>query len=564
MRPSRRAAIALALALAAGAAPARAQGRDTLGLRPAFRLIDRFVAREMQRSGTPGLALALVDRRGLITIRTYGYADLERRQPVEAATRFEIGSISKSFTAIALLQLMDEGRFDPNQPVRRYLPWFTPVSRFRPITGHDLLTHTAGLPRDRDDIPSSLAQAYLVRERAVGSAPGTHWAYSNIGFQVLGALLEKLDSAPYPDIIRRRILDPLGLTGAAAAFTNSTRLELARGYVSRYDDRPSRPDDPLVPAPWIEYASGDGALVMTAPELARYLVMLLNRGAGPRGRVLSEAAFARLTQPYVVTSRGGDRYGYGLFLGSLDGRPVFHHSGGMLGYSSFMIGEPGLGIGAVAMVNGPGDPGDAGVFALRALGAAMRGDTLPELPTADPALVADAARYAGSYTGPAGATLQLEASGDTLFLMSGGRRSLLVPQGGNAFLAPADSFPLFLLRFAGDSQGMTEAWYGGAWYTSPRYSGPRSFPMPAEWSAFPGHYRIMQPWEPDFRVVARKGKLWYVTPDGDEEPLTPLAPREFRVGGEQSAERLRFDDLVDGKALSATLSGMRYYRFFTP
>ena len=176
--------------------------RDTLGLRPAFARIDRFVEQAMARNGTPGLALALVDRRGLLTVRTYGYADLERRLPVTADTRFEIGSISKSFTVIALLQEVEAGRLDLHRPVRQYLPWFTPATRWRPVTPHDLLTHTSGLPGDRDDVPSSPAQAYAARERTLGSAPGTYWAYSNIGYQVLGALLEKLTGKPLPAVIR--------------------------------------------------------------------------------------------------------------------------------------------------------------------------------------------------------------------------------------------------------------------------------------------------------------------------------------------------------------------------
>jgi CubicO group peptidase (beta-lactamase class C family) len=544
--------------------PLGAQARDTLGLRPAFRLIDQYATQSMQGNGTPGLALALVDRKGLITVRTYGYADLERGIAVTPPTRFEIGSISKSFTAIALLQLADSGRFDPNRSARSYLPWFTPTTRYRAITAHDLLTHTSGLPRDRDDIPSSPAQAYLARERTTGSAPGTHYAYSNIGYQVLGVLLESLVHQPYQEIIRQRILDPLGLRGASPQITHSGRLALAKGYEKLYDDRPARPDDPLVEATWIEYGSGDGALVMTAPELGTYLTMLLNRGVGPNGRILSDAGFDRLTRPQVSADHG-THYGYGIVLGTLDGRPVFGHSGGMLGFSSYLIGEPSLGVGAVALVNGPGSAGAVARFALRALNAAMRGESLPPLPQADsPHHVDRPERYTGTYTSPTGATLRFESAADSLFLVQGDARVALAPYDDDAFLGPVESYPLFPLRFAGDSSGMSEVWYGSEWYVGERYRGPRSFTAPAEWTAFPGHYRIMQPWEPNFRIVLRKGRLWYVSSDGSEESLTPLPGGEFRVGEENSAERLRFGDVVDGKALTATFSGMRYFRFFTP
>ena len=95
----------------------------------------------------------------------------------------------------------------PKKPVTAYLPWFSVHSRFRPITSHDLLTHSSGLPGDRDDVPSALYQAYGVRDRTTGSAPGTHWAYSNIGYQILGYLLGRLEQRPSYEAVQRRILE---------------------------------------------------------------------------------------------------------------------------------------------------------------------------------------------------------------------------------------------------------------------------------------------------------------------------------------------------------------------
>lgn len=557
-------ALAVAAALASPLA-AQTPERDTMGLRPAFRLIDRFVAREMQGSNTPGLALALVDRAGIITVRSYGYADVDRRIPVDPATRFQIGSISKSFTAMALLQLADEGKFDPRSPARTWLPWFTPGTRWRPITGHDLLTHTSGLPRDRDDIPSSPAQGYLTRERTVGSAPGARWAYSNIGYQVLGQLLEAIEKRPYHEIISRRILEPLNMTATEARITHETRPRLAVGYRRLYDDRPGRGTDPLVPAEWIEYASGDGSIVSNPVDMGGYLVMLLNGGQGPRGRLLPPDRFTELTRPHVNTTRGGSDYGYGLFLGSLDRRPIFYHGGGMLGYSSYLIGEPALGVGAVALVNGPGSPDAVARFAVRALSAAMRGDSLPEVPPfVSPSVVEHPERYAGSYRSPEGDSLVFAAAGDSLLLIRPGRRDALETYDADAFLGPAPEFALFPIRFGTDSLGATEVWYGGQWYAGTRHRGAPPRAAPEEWQAYVGHYRIMQPWEPNFRIIIRRGRLWYIAPDGEEEALTQVGPAEFRVGGGGSAERLRFGEVVDRRALKAVFSGMAYYRFFTP
>ena len=497
----------LAIGLTIGnASYLRAQTHDTLGLRPAFRLIDQYAAQMMQEAGTPGLALAVVDRAGVMTVRTYGYADLERKIPVTPSTRFEIGSISKSFTVISLMQLAEEGKFDPRAPVTRYLPWFTPRTRWRPLTSHDLLTHTSGLPGDRDDVPSSPAQGYMARLRTLGSAPGTHWAYSNIGYQVLGQVLGKLDQKPYYQSITDRILKPLGMTHTEAQFTHATRLNLAVGYDMLYDDRPPRPADPLVTAPWIEYGSGDGSIVSTAGDMGLYLTMYLNSGRGPNGVVLPEPRLKTMLTPFASTGRGEGHYGYGMVIDELDGRPLFSHTGGMLGYTSVLMGEPSLGIGAVAFVNGPGSPTSVARFALRAIGASMRGDSLPRLSAPSNLYQVDKAElYAGTFTSTSGAKLSFEASGDTLFLVDS-TRSALLSWSDHSFLAPRDRFPLYPLQFAGDSTGMAEVWYGDEWYTNERYQGPKTFTYPAAWKAYTGHYRIMQPWEPNFRVVLRKGK----------------------------------------------------------
>lgn len=521
----------------------------------------------MQAEGTPGLAIALTDCDHLLGVRTFGLANIDAARPVTPETRFEIGSISKSFTAIALLQLRDEGRFDPRLPVSRYLPWFRINSTHATLTGHDLLTHTAGLPGDRDDVPSSVAQAYELRDRITGSAPGAYWSYSNIGYQVLGYLLETIEHQQYDSIIRRRILEPLGMHRTAARFTNETRPSLAVGYSSLYDDRPTRPSDPLVTAPWIEYAAGDGSIVSTAEDLAAYVRMLLSRGRGPNGPLLSDSSFALLTAHAASSSRENDDssyYGYGIFSSRLDGHPTIGHSGEMLGYTSQILAEPGESLGVVVFVNGPGDPGATAEFALGLFDAARHGRPLPELPAMEtPTHVDNPGEYRGTYTSTDGRSLTLEASGDSLTLVSGDTRVALERESRDAFLASLPEFRLFPLRFERTRGDVTGVSYGGAWYAGARYTGPRTFAHPARWTTYAGHYRIMQPWEPNFRVVLRNGKLLRILPEGGEEPMTELSPGFFRVGDLQSAERLRFDQVVEGHALRAELSGMTYYRFFT-
>ncbi|PYT12742.1 MAG: hypothetical protein DMF51_12480, partial [Acidobacteria bacterium] len=145
---------------------------DSPAMQAAWKRLDEFVRREMREQNIPGVSLALTDRQRLLHLATYGYANLDARRPLTPDHLLEIGSITKSFTSIALLQLRDEDRFDPQAPVTQYLPWFKVQTPYAPIRPHDLMTHSAVLPRDRDDIPSSLYQAVALSERVVGEAPG--------------------------------------------------------------------------------------------------------------------------------------------------------------------------------------------------------------------------------------------------------------------------------------------------------------------------------------------------------------------------------------------------------
>jgi CubicO group peptidase (beta-lactamase class C family) len=155
-----------------------AQQTDTAArLDRAFTAIDRALA----ASTNPGMVIGITDRDRTLKIGAYGYADIQARKPVTADTLFEIGSVTKSFTAISLMQLFDEGRFDPQAPLSKYLPWFQVKSKFRAITGHDILTHTAGLQSYRPDLASMPFAAWSLRDFEPSYAPGEHYWYSNLG-----------------------------------------------------------------------------------------------------------------------------------------------------------------------------------------------------------------------------------------------------------------------------------------------------------------------------------------------------------------------------------------------
>lgn len=549
----RRPLLVLLLAFAGASAAAQPDPNQA-----AWDRLGDFVRSRMRESGTPGLSLAVTSRERLLHVGTFGYANVDAKTAVTPDTLFEIGSISKSFTSVALLQLRDEGRFDPRAPITTYLPWFAIKSKYAPVTGHHLMSHTAGFPRDRDDVPSSKYQAFGVRDRETGYEPGVHFAYSNVGYQVLGYALEAAARDAYPNIIEQRILKPLGMHATAAQFTHETRPRIAVGYDRMYDDRPGHPSHPLVPATWLEYAAGDGSIVSTPADMAAYARMLLNRGKGPAGaRILSEESFALLTQR-AVASGDASWYGYGMGTSERDGRTIVSHSGGMVGYSSMLMMDPAAGVGAVVLLNGPGDPGGVAAFALEVARAALAGDPLPAVPPPDDPLdVEKASDYAGTY-GAGPKALTVRADGRRLWLGS----VPLERRGRDAFLANDPAFDRFLLRFEREQGAITGLAYGGDW--RPRAGRPAAPAKahPPEWDAYAGHYRTTHAWFNNFRIVVRRGTLYLVTPAGSETMMEPLSPALFKEEG-KSAERLRFDSIVDGQALRANLSGVDYYRVFT-
>ncbi|MFI5179996.1 MAG: serine hydrolase domain-containing protein [Thermoanaerobaculia bacterium] len=534
----------------------------------AWERIEAFVRSRMAAEKIPGLAIAVADSAGRTAERYFGVADLKTQRPVAPETLFQIGSLSKAFTAAIALRLSEQDLLDLDSPVTKVLPWFHPPAGARPPTIHQLLTHSAGLPADRDDIPSPLPLALSVRERRTlpGGSSGFH--YSNIGYQLLGLVVEAASHRMYADLLRERILEPLGMSATSGVITAALRPRAATGYVPATDDRPPHPSQSLVEAPWLEYAAADGSILSTGSDMGRWLRVLLGRGAASPKRILSEESFARLVRPWVrVSPLDPWCYGYGLYVLAAEGRTLLRHTGGMLGFTSALTMDLGRGIGVVVLTNvarADARPTDVADFALKTLLADAEGKPLPDVPAEDRSRVPGAGDYAGTFLSASGDRLVFAMEGEHLFLVRGRERFPLEARGEDRFWVSDPDFGLFLLRFGRQNGRAVEAMYGQSWYVTSTYDGPRSFDAPKEWAGYQGHFRSTNLWTSNFRVFLRKGKLWMATPDGAERILVPLEPGHFRIGEERVPETLAFDEVVDGWAQRARVSGVDFYRFFTP
>ena len=542
-----------------------------------YRILTDYLRRWLAAAPSAGLAISVTDRQRTLYAGGLGYADLASRRPVLADTTFQIGSIGKSMTALAVLQLAQAGRLDLNAPVSAHLPWFAIPSRFGPITLRHLLSHTAGLPAGTDFTPAARYEGFALRETEAAWEPGSRFHYSNTGYKLLGWLLEDITGQDYGSVIRRRVLEPLGMTATEPVITNATRHRMATGYVPLHDDRPYRQCDILIPATWMEYPVGDGSQAATASDMARYARVWLNGGRGDAGAVASPALYSMMTTPAISMSRGDAYqhdygYGFGIISHQADGHHFIGHGGSTVGFRAIMLTDQSDGLGVVIMCNGSDvDTYGPARYALQ-FAAAIRDDQpLPEPPEIpDTTRVANGQRYAGTYADERGGSpLCVSAEGDRLSVnQSGGADIVLEHISGNAFCAPRDDFDPYPLRFrsaedGGDDAPMVEVHHGPAVYVREGNAPLESeLPSPPEWAAYPGHYRSHAPYVSNFRVILRRGRLFLVWPNGGEEPLTPHpsdsgGSQRFLVGppGEPTAEWLRFDTVVGRRALRILWAG---------
>jgi CubicO group peptidase (beta-lactamase class C family) len=557
------AALSVLPSLTSEAEAQRARGRAERKVGALARL-DEYIERHMREAGAPGMTLALADRNGAVRVSTYGFADTKAGARVSPETLFEIGSISKSFAAVALLQMLDEGRVDLHRPVVEYLPWLKLEEKHGAVTAHHLLSHTSGLP-GAPLLPESVAVGLETFFK-----PGEKFVYSNIGYLVLGLLIEALDRRPFADALAARILKPLGMNNSSPLISNSLRPRMAVGYAPEFEDRPFPLRGRLAEAPWIEVDTAAGGVASTAPDMVTYMRMLLNRGAAGSRRLVSENSFGLLTKPVVKAPFRGEEasYAYGLWVSqNKEGSTHLRHTGGMVAFNSSLDVDLTNGVAAFASVNASLSgyrPVAVTKYALELLNAERAGRELPAPPAAppDPLEVKNAADYIGTYTVPGGRQLLLRAEGERLLLKYEGRTVALERSGGpDSFIAKDSELELFRLVFGREEGKVVEAGHGANWYTNDRYKGARNFDYPKEWDAYAGRYRHESAWYGSTRIVLRRGRLWL---EGEQE-LVALPDGSFSIGPpEETAERIRFLDTGGGRALRMNVSSTIYYRTYMP
>ena len=396
------AAIASA-APAAFADPARGEK-----LKAAFPEIDRLFREYATRAHVPGIAYGIVIDGELVHSGSAGYRDVAAKAPVDADTVFRIASMTKSFTAVAILRLRDEGKLALDDLAERYVPELSglkyPTADSPRITVRHLLTHSEGFPEDnpwgdRQLAVSDEQMGGMMRQGIpFSTAPGTTYEYSNYGFAILGRIVARVSGVPYRDYVAANILRPLGMTSTTMEPSSVPVDRIARGY--RWEDERWK-DEPML----ADGAFGAmGGMLTSVRDLSRYVAFHLaawpprdGPDAGPLRRASlremqqvwrTSGATARRAEPGGALALNAGGYGYGLRVWqTCEYRHVVAHSGGLPGFGSQMRWLPEHGVGIVALGNrtytGWGGVIDQAVAALARTGALK-----PRLPQPSPALVA--------------------------------------------------------------------------------------------------------------------------------------------------------------------------------
>lgn len=367
----------------------------------ALRVLDAWIEATAAQREQPGLSIGIVYDQNLMWAKGYGFADLERRRPATPATLYRIASISKLFTATAIMQLRDQGRLRLDDPVRDRLPWFTVEKTDAadlPITIRQVLTHTSGLPRNMPGVnwnPPTFPGQSVPTERLppykAVFPPATRLTYSNLGYTVAGAVIGRVSGDPWAAYIERHLLKPLGMTATGVA-QRRDGPDFAVGYSRRVPGQP-RELEPFVDTGDLAAA---GAIASNVEDLAKFVSLQFRTSpddarAVVRGSTLREMHRVQWLHP---DWQGG--YGLGFRVRRIGGHVRVGHGGDLPGYKADIDFAPDLKLGVIALANADdGDPWRYVEQAFKLLAPAVAQATKP--PPTRREIPASWAAYEGLY-----------------------------------------------------------------------------------------------------------------------------------------------------------------------
>jgi CubicO group peptidase (beta-lactamase class C family) len=354
---------------------------------------DSLAESTLRTGAVAGLSIAVLRGVDTLVMKGYGSADLENDLPATAQTVYRIGSVTKQFTSVAIMQLVQQGKLSLDDEITKYVP--NAPTHGRHILVRHLLNHTSGIPsytdvgpafgrQSRLDLPHDSVLA-IVRNDSLQFEPGSHFYYNNTGYFLLGMIVEKVTGKPYGDYLRDALFVPNGLSSTVYCGTAPLVKRRAHGY--------ERGPTGLRNADFIsmDLPFAAGSLCSTVGDLATWTRLL--HGA----KLVTASSFSTMTTPVGLTSGRAMTYGFGLFADTLGAHRIVHHGGGINGFISELAYYPDDSLTVVVLANTAPAPSEqiADNLARFALGMPFRA---PPPKPLDITIGADELnRYVGNY-----------------------------------------------------------------------------------------------------------------------------------------------------------------------
>jgi CubicO group peptidase (beta-lactamase class C family)/D-alanyl-D-alanine dipeptidase len=545
------------LLLAALSARAADNVPPAVGYEEITRRLADLIEHERVDKGLPALSIALVDGDRIVWAQGFGFADPKNRVPATAETVYRVGSVSKLFTDLAVMQLVERGKLELDTPLTRVLPDFKPEDPFnKPITLRQLMTHRSGLVReppagnyfDADERSLAKTVQSLNRTRLV-YAPESRVKYSNAAVATAGFVLETTQRQPFARYLSRSLLEPMGMKRSAFEPDPVLTKGMAQAVMWTYHGRDFA-------APTFEMGMAPAAsMVSTVTDLGQFLTILFAGGKGPGGQIITAATLEQMWTPQFAKPGEKAGFGLGFQVSELEGRRRVGHGGAVYGYATEVAALPADRLGVVVITSR--DCCNAVTTrvaddALRLLLARKLNKPLPALERTTPLDPARARRLAGRYRA-GDKVLDLEESAGKLFVTParGGFRVELRALGDDLMV---DDRLAWGQRVGLDGERLK---IGDEVYE--RVAVPRPAPAPGKWLGLIGEYG----WDHNVLVIAEKdGKLHALIEWFFLYPLEEESPDVYRFPdfGLYHGEKLVFSRDAAGKATRVEAAGIAFPR----
>lgn len=355
-------------------------------IRAALAEIESGIEKARQEKKIAGLSVAIVYDQEVLLSKGFGFADLDKKVPADRTTVYRVGSVTKLFTALMLMQLRDAGYLSLDDPIEKYLPEFKIKSRFpdaRPATFRQVAAHYSGLPieppmaieyENPEKFPPVEEQLKSLKDVEMIVPAMSEFAYSNLGYNIMGLALARVAKQPYTQYVDQHILKPLGMNQSGFALTESMKSHFAVGY------RAASPDGTFEKSSYPEHGMASGMLYSSVDDMTQFMSLFFREGPAGGKQVLGSYSLREMTIPVAVSTdlrrdaegkplslwRVGSGIGWTIAVSSY-GEQLDYKPGGTRGFSCIVYINYARKLGMVVLMNTEGEPSYFGGPALRKL-----------------------------------------------------------------------------------------------------------------------------------------------------------------------------------------------------